>query len=84
MGPTEVVNHLAVIGSLRGLLVIALVVFSLPLKVMDPSAFLSMDLIEISVMSDKVCACPNRAPLSAVFIPWEMAAVVEHMFSRFR
>ena len=83
MDPTEAVNHLVAIGFLKARLVIAAVVSSLPLKVMDQKGFLSMDLIEISVMLDKVCACPNRARLSVAFIPWEMAVVVEHMLSRF-
>jgi hypothetical protein len=77
MGPTEVVNHLVAIGFLRDLSVIAPVVFNLPLKVMDQKGFLSMDRTEISVMSDKVCACLNRAHLSVGFIRSEMVDVVD-------
>ena len=79
MGPIVAVNLLVGTGYLKGRLVIALMGFSLPLKVTDPSDFLSTDLIETLVMLDKIGACPNKAPLSAGFILSEMADVAELM-----
>ena len=81
MDPREVANHRVVIGYPKAHLVLTLVLFNLPLKVMDPSAFLSTDRTEISGMLDKICACPNRALLSVGFIPWVMVDAVEHILT---